>query len=194
MRLTFLVLSVALCSAPVLGQKCELTLEQSPELRGFKLGMTTAQAQKQLAGVAFKKPNQLGKQFVYFAGSKLKSRGSDDTRSVIVGSLTFLDGRLMMVTINYDDSVKWEGIDEFVFKASQSLGLPPAWPMKKGIEDDGEYGFAWRELACVGFTIKATFREEPAYMALELKDARYTDLLYERQRELEERKKARFKP
>src|SRR6185295_13477412 len=63
----FGLLLLVSCS-PVLGQKkvnspkpkCTLGLEQSPELRGFRMGMTQAAVLAKLPGVTVEKPDKFG--------------------------------------------------------------------------------------------------------------------------------------
>src|SRR5690242_13058232 len=63
----FILLSLLLC-APALGQakpgsqppKCTLGLDQSPELRGFRMGMTQVKVLARLPGVTIEKPDKFG--------------------------------------------------------------------------------------------------------------------------------------
>jgi hypothetical protein len=60
-------LAILLC-APVCAQKnvksdqpeCSLKLDQSPTLRGFRIGMTQEQVLKRLPGVSIEKPDKYG--------------------------------------------------------------------------------------------------------------------------------------
>jgi hypothetical protein len=198
MRLAFLALTVLLLSPAAMGQRCELTLEQSPELRGFKLGMTAARARVKLPGVTFPKPNENGEMRVFLPGTTLRRSDPVGTADVRGGLLTFFDGRLVFMTISYGDSVKWDSVDEFVFSISQALGLPPVWPKREARKeefDDSEVYGAERDLECPGFTVMVKLdkvRSPPARISLI--DNSFPELLTQRLREIEERKKSRFKP
>src|SRR5215831_18002828 len=62
-----LTLAIVVC-APVLAQKnadsktpkCSLKLDQSPQLRGFRMGMTQDQVLRRLPGVTVEKPDKYG--------------------------------------------------------------------------------------------------------------------------------------
>lgn len=185
-------------SLPCLAQPslCPLTLNEAPEVRGFKLGMTVAQVRARLGGVAIRKPDELGGQMLIANAAMLRKASPTASSSARAAAFTFLDGRLMKLTLLYDDSVKWEDVDEFVFSLSHSLGLPPMWPKQKDSYDNDGYLFTWRELICAGFTVYVALKKNPIKQesSLIIRDARHRDLLYQRHQEVEERKKARFKP
>lgn len=198
MRLTVLLAILLLCYDSVSAQKCELTLEQAPELRGFKLGMTVTQARVKLPGVVFPKPDENGELTLFLTGTSLRKSDPAATGDVRNGVLTFFDGRLVSLGIGYGDSVKWDNVDEFVFTVAQSLGLPPIWPRRTSRTDDygdSEVYSAERNLFCPGFLISvrlSKLRRPPA--SITMMDRSYPTRQAERRRDLEERKKSRFKP
>lgn len=190
----FLILS-SLCTAAH-AQKCELNIEQSPTLRGFKLGMTASQAHGRLRGVAFPTPDALGGQKVALTAAALRRSAPDSSAGVKRGELEFLDGRLVRVEVVYDGTVEWDGIDDFIFRLSQTLGLPPSWP---GTSEPSRYSrrlFSVKSLECGGFTVKAILVKGPRGQEalLELLDASLSQTLDDRQRLLREKRREAFKP
>lgn len=198
MRLTVLTLAFFLITPAVSAQRCELTLDQSPRLRGFRLGMTVAQARAKLPGVTIPAPNEKGGQTLFLKADALRKSDPSASADVRSGLVEFFDGRLVFVLVNYDDSVRWEGVDEFTFSVSQALGLPPVWARPASAENVPDYYedySAERVMMCSGFMVRATLSKihrPPA--SISLIESEYPHLLAKRIREIEERKKARFKP
>jgi hypothetical protein len=60
--------------------------------------------------------------------------------------LDFLDGRLVNLWIGYEDTFKWQTLDEFVTGMSKGLNLPSVWTVKRGA----------RQLTCEGFSVFAS--------------------------------------
>lgn len=58
-------------------------------------------------------------------------------------SFDFLDGKVTTLWIGYENSFKWQTIDDFVGGISKSLTLPPSWAPTRG----------GRQLHCDGFTV-----------------------------------------
>jgi hypothetical protein len=125
-------LLILLCAATTLGQTTQCTLKLSdlpatPELLGFKLGMTMDQVKARVPQVVFGQTNEFGV-------SKTTINPDFDPRidkTTFAGartvSLDFLDGRLTSLWLGYDASFKWTTVDEFVKGISDSLHLPAAW-------------------------------------------------------------------
>jgi hypothetical protein len=65
--------------------------------------------------------------------------------------LRFIDGRLSFVLVSYDDSIKWNDIDDFVGTVSKTLSLPNEWqtPAEAGGQNTE------KELRCDAFAISA---------------------------------------
>jgi len=102
-------------------------LPESPELMGFRMGMTPAQVKARVPQVAFEKPNPYGV-------AKTSISPDFDTRidkssfpGVRTVSLDFLDDRVTSIWFGYDSSFKWQTVPDFVSGVSQALHLPPAW-------------------------------------------------------------------
>lgn len=102
-------------------------LPQSPELLGFRLGMTIDQVKVRVPQIAFGRSDDLGV-------SKTTINPDFDARfdkSTFPGvrsvSLDFLDAKLTSLWFGFDSTFKWKTVDEFVKGVSQSLQLPDAW-------------------------------------------------------------------
>jgi hypothetical protein len=112
------------CTAKLAG------LPQAPELRGFRLGMTTDQVKTRVPQVVFPHVDDLGVSKTsinpYF-DPQIDKSSFENVRTV---SLDFLDGRLTQLWIGYEDTFKWKTIDEFVKGISQSLSVPDDWSTK----------------------------------------------------------------
>lgn len=199
MRLAALITALLFACISASAQKCELTLAQSPELRGLKLGMSVGKAGARLVGVAIAKPNNLGIQTVELPAAVLKRIDPTASADVRHGSLIFFDGRLMWIKIVYDDSLEWKSADEFAFNVSQALGLPPVWPRRRTPYDDDYLDrYAYRTLECVGFKVTVSLVPRPRSRSreaiIDLTDDTFETLAVERAKEVEERKKSAFKP
>src|SRR5260370_32119982 len=132
-------LLVVVCFTPIVTPaqqpNCSLKLDQlsdSPELRGFHLGMTYDQVKARVPIIQFGSADQFGvaKTSInpYF-DPRFESAGFADVRTI---SLDFLDGRLVTLWIGYQSTFKWTTLDELVPGISQCLNLPSKWPPKRG--------------------------------------------------------------
>jgi hypothetical protein len=72
--------------------------------------------------------------------------------------MRFIDGRLSYLQIAYDDSSKWESIDQFVEAISAKLSLPPRWQVPADSPGDSEN----KELRCEAFAISASLAGDPS--------------------------------
>src|SRR4051812_40330828 len=151
---------------------CALGLDQAPELRGFRLGMTQAAVLARLPGVTIEKPDNFGLARLRLSFMDSTSLLKTSTREKAVqpdafsgeGSafvldsarfpafkgvrkiqMRFIDGRLAHLQITYDDQIKWDSIDEFVDTISTNLKLPTQW--QAPAESDGRQQ---KELRCEG--------------------------------------------
>ena len=183
----FSLLLLIVC-VPVIAQKntesqkpvCPLRLEQSPELRGFRMGMTQAAALARLPGVTVEKPDKFGlarlRLSIIDSASLIKSSardkgvqpdtlaGPNEGSAFVIDSarlptlkgarkiqMRFIDGRLSYLQISYDTEIKWESIDQFVKTVSTTLKLPPDWQ----VPADSDGGSQQKELRCEGFVMTA---------------------------------------
>jgi hypothetical protein len=143
------LLLAALCgvaSASAQQGACSLKIDQlpeSPELRGFHLGMTREQVKARVPPIQFGRTDQFGVTKISinpYYDSRFDRASFADVRTV---SLDFLDGKLVTLWIGYESTFKWQTLDEFVEGINKSLNLPAAWPPKRG----------GRQLTCNGFSV-----------------------------------------
>jgi hypothetical protein len=123
---------IIFCASTVCAQETQCTLKlaelpATPELMGFRMGMTTDQVKARVPQVLFGKADDFGV-------AKTSINPDFDTRidkstfpGVRTVSLDFLDGRLTSLWLGFDGSFKWKTVPEFVKGISQSLRLPDAW-------------------------------------------------------------------
>ena len=167
--------------------KCTLGLDHAPELRGFRIATGQQNVLARFPGVSIEKPDKFGLAKLrlividsadVIKGGATRDRGvqadmsarSEDGSAFIVHSekfpalkgvrridLRFIDGRLSFVLVAYDDSIKWEDIDDFVATVSKTLGLPSEW--QTPAEAEGES--TEKELRCDAFVISANLGADP---------------------------------
>jgi hypothetical protein len=186
-------LLLSLSCLPVPAQKepappkttCPLRLDQSPELRGFRMGMTQAAVLARLPGVTIEKPDKFGLARLKLSiidttalvtssardkGVQLDPLAPNDGSAFVLDSRRFpafkgvrkiqmrlIDGRLAYVQISYGDDVKWESVDQFVDTISTTLKLPKEWQ----VPEDSDGGTQQKELRCEGFVIAANTAGDP---------------------------------
>jgi len=182
----FSLLLLIVC-VPAIAQKkpgnqkpvCSLGLDRSPELRGFRLGMTQAAVLARLPGVTLEKPDKFGlarlRLSIIDSASLIKSSardkgvqpdmltGPNEGSGFVIDSSRFpalkgvrkiqmrlIEGRLSYLQIAYDDEIKWESIDQFIETVSTTLKLPQGWQ----VPEDSD-GSQQKELRCEGFVMTA---------------------------------------
>jgi hypothetical protein len=115
--------------------------QRPPEIRGIKLGMTTPQFQRLFPKAQLvRKRSDVGE--VVFRSI---NSGDPNLKGIVSLLSYFLDGQLYFLVVDYDDRVKWTGLDQFVERFSEPLGLRTKW--------DGY--FDERTLRCHSFIVKA---------------------------------------
>lgn len=152
--------------------KCSLTVADSPELRGFRLGMPLEEVQRRFPGTTYSTSSDylgLGLPRVV-----LGSRDPQDPieRSLLEGrrvyvypdvtvfdatqfpeyegvsriTLGFVDNRVRVIELLYHDDGAWKDNEAFVKAIAERLNLPSNW---KGNAYEG------RQLTCDGWNLKA---------------------------------------
>lgn len=213
--------------------KCTLGVNESPELRGFRLGTPQASVLARFPGTSVEPADKFGLSRLYLSvidtsllpktmsvrekGVQPQMAGFSGTPGAEAGfiidgnkfptlkgvrqvRLQFTDGRLSYLQLAYDDSVKWNDIDEFVENVALKLSLPGEW---KAPANDA--GTNQKEMRCEGFVITgdvssdATDTRTAARLSLE--DLVAAKLIEKRQIQLkekvesvEETKRKNFKP
>ena len=210
--LSFIVVWHLACTV---NRPCTVKMEQSPELRGFRLGMSIADIQKRFPGFPSVSANQFGLATVevssMYVRNVLDKPVGENIISLVSAStfpelkelkhveLKLLDGRLIEITVYYPNDIRWKSTDEFVQKTGEALKLDGSW---QKIGKDDEYSEV-RLLQCGGgfdgFTVSAGFRkptlENPNLESTKLPYVRLQDFahgemeVYKRQREKEEKAK-----
>jgi len=151
--------------------KCDLKLVQAPELRGFRLGATSEAVLARFPGLEISDADEFGfsaiqlrlhdRDNAYFESSapaqSIAMRGAYASieRSKFTGfeniarvNLQFMDGSLSLIQLGYDDSLKWNSLNEFVSRISEALSLTDGWQFPDN---------STRVLDCNGFRVTATF-------------------------------------
>ena len=206
-------------SKTVPAAKCTLSLAQAPALRGLRLGMNQAQVLTRFPGLSLDRADELGLSRLrltlidvdlYPKGSFNRDRGvqldiaapTADGRSFTVDSsrfpnlkgvrkiqLRFVDGRIAYLLVGYDDSYKWDSVDEFAQTVSKNLGLPGEWRAPLDSDRLGKE----KELRCEGFSFAAVIGGESTDSRigaqLSLEDTATTQVVEKRQKDREEKKR-----
>ena len=204
-------------SAP--STKCTLTLAQAPQLRGLRLGMNQAQVFARFSGLSLDRADELGlaklrltliDSDLYASEPSNRGRGvqldiaagTAEGRSFTVDSskfpdlkgvrkiqLRFVDGRIAYVLLGYDDSFKWDGVDDFAETVSKNLKLPGEWR----VPSESDRVSKEKELQCDGFLIAATVggdtTDSRIGAQLSLEDTAMTEIIEKRQKMREEKKR-----
>jgi len=199
--------------------KCTLALAQAPALRGLRLGMNQAQVLARFPGLSLDRADELGLSRLRLAlidvdlypkGSSNRERGvqldiaagTSEGRSFTADSskfpdlkgvrriqLRFVDGRIAYVLLGYDDSFKWNGVDEFTQTVSKNLGLPGEWRTPLDSDRIGKE----KELRCEGFVMAALIggdtTDSRIGAQLSLEDTAMTQMIEKRQKDLEDKKR-----
>lgn len=137
----FIFASASIVSA----QQCTVKADQLPEvseLFGFRLGMNFDQVKARVPLVQFGRTDEIG--LTKTSINPLYDPRFDKATFAGVRTISFdfLDGTLSTLWIGYENSFKWQKVDDFVAGISKSLNLPPSWSPKKG----------GQQLHCDGFT------------------------------------------
>jgi len=209
--------------------KCILLLDRAPELRGFRLRQPQAAVLARFPGTTIEKPDKLGitQLRLTVIDTALISRSLPIRDKAVQADLTlgddssftvdsakfpalrgvrriqfrFIDGRLSYLRVGYDDSIKWNTVDEFVETVAKALNLPGEW----SLPPDANGSNRGRELRCEGFVITAdvdadsTDTRIAAVLSLEdleaakIAEKRQNDLK-EKAQEAEDAKRKNFKP
>jgi hypothetical protein len=153
---TPLLLTLLVISLPAIAQtsSCPLKIQELPELRGFKLGMTIIQLKQRYPKLFEEyefKPDANGYIELDLTGyydSPLSKFMNETERKGLDGmKLAFLDNRLVRVRMVYKEVVEWESVDQFLNSIVRNLKLPEAARWKTT-------GERTRQLDCAGASIE----------------------------------------
>ncbi|HEX7772504.1 MAG TPA: hypothetical protein VF435_08775, partial [Pyrinomonadaceae bacterium] len=114
--------------------KCPLTVEQSPVVRGIKLGQTVAEVRSLFPEAASSRAVSLALGFESMNSNDLGVTEQTITSTAFRDSerlkgtenlvLRYLDGRVALFRINYDPSVHWNNSAHFAAAIAPQLHLP----------------------------------------------------------------------
>ena len=180
------VLTFTCClTAEAQNRVCTLKLDQAPEIRGLRLGMEIKQVLSYLPSLTIEPADEFGFSHASFsfqiADEELK-RLKFDNKGISNISFNFLDGKLSYIGVSYNDTVKWDSLDEYVSKLNESFHLPGVW-------QSNDYD---KSLTCDGFEIRASLPRNTG--ELSLYDRTSARVRATRWAEKKERQKQTFKP
>ncbi|HVF58136.1 MAG TPA: hypothetical protein VM934_18450 [Pyrinomonadaceae bacterium] len=166
--------ALLLCSAASSGaqqqqERCTLKVENAPELRGFRLGMTVNQFKARFPGVVISDA-EFGMQ-----GAHVAKKDGEGLEGISRIGFEFVDGRLTAFQANYANSINWDSQEQFTERVGESLKLPKAW-------QGGD------TMICDGFTITAGIN------SISMVDASGRRLVEQRRRERDEKARQGFRP
>ncbi len=130
--------------------RCVLTIDQSPEIRGFKLGMNQADIESRFEGLKIPTPTEYGTSRIQItpqpaqfhqkdSGVRQGGLGSDnssvyvsigrfsDLADIKIINLYFREQRLSSYRIFYDSEVTWKSVDDVAKHFASTLNLPGEW-------------------------------------------------------------------
>lgn len=143
--------------------QCSLKLAElpaSPELLGFRLGMTTEEVKKRVPQVVFGgvDPTAVSKTTINpDFDPRIDKASFPGVRTV---SLDFLDGKLTSLWFGYDPTFKWRTVEDFVKGISPALRLPNTW---------SDWRVRGRRLRCADFEMTVSMLGEgPSFRILDL--------------------------
>jgi hypothetical protein len=160
-------------------QVCTLTVEQAPELRGFRLGMTAEQLKARVPGIQVSQ-REFGVSNAVLSSVNFRNLDAVAYKGVNEISFAFLDDRLVRLTVFYQ-SVPWKNADQLAAKVSESLKLPNA--LRWGQNQD-------KVLTCAGFDIKAAVYEN----SITLDTPGYDEIVRRRREQRDEKLRQDFRP
>ena len=175
------------------GERCSLTLAQSPAIRGLKLGMDVEEVLRQF-------PNSTNdptiRTAIAWADKEFGvARFSVPTRqhepeSKFAGisgvSFTFLDNRLSSLWVQYAGP-EWRSVDEFISRLSEPFNLPGPNSWQPANSDNA------KTLKCAGFEIRVS-AGGPGLNSVLLLNPAVDQIVRNRREEVKEKARQAFKP
>jgi hypothetical protein len=169
-------------------ERCSLTAEQSPEVRGLKLGQSY-ELRPRMAGSSAgmssrdddmtKPADEVGRRSESIDNY---SDRSERFKGVDRVELSYLDDSLASIEVIYSSDVEWQSSAHFAAAVANQLKLP-----NQGWVD--EYGKA--RLTCEGFLVEATALSHPR---LKIEIPGLQSEIQRRRDTLEQKKRVEFKP
>ena len=202
MKLLFVLIVLAAVVNSALGQtqsevpgaaKCSLTLNQSPTIRGLKLGMDVEEVLRQFPGSSNDPHIRTAiawadKQFGVARFSAPTHQQTSESKFAGISGLSFefLDGRLYSLWVQYAGP-EWRSVDEFISRLSEPLNLPGPNSWEPADPSDQ------KTLKCVGFEIRV-YIGGASLSSLVLRNPAADQVVKERQTAEKEKARQAFKP
>jgi hypothetical protein len=211
-RLLIFTFAVSLVCACHKDEPCTVQYEQSPELRGFRLGMSISDIQRRFPGFPTPGADDLGLATVgiseRYSSNAPQRRTGDIVMNVVNASLypelnqlkyaelKLLDGQLVEITVYYPNDLNWKSADEFARKTGEAMKLNGTW---RQVGNDDSFSEI-RHLQCgdvtKGFWVSAGMRRPPLpddygkFPYVQLQDFWKAEMeLYKRKEARDERRK-----
>ena len=146
----FAVISISALHVQAQDKRCELTAEQSPSLRGLRLGMPVDEVEqllKQVRGAVAPSHSAAEEKRGLLRVSIYPIAGQTNLTfiNVAVAKLEFMNERVTAIGLHFDGGAPWATVDEFVDTVAETFALPSGW---KARHSSGE-----RRLDCRGFNL-----------------------------------------
>lgn len=136
--------------------QCRLTLEQSPEIRGVRLGMSAdklmavfPEEANRIAVDKAVKDSKKAESYGFAVFSLISDNSGANARFSGIGfiGIELLDERIASFRIGYRGP-EWKNVDQFITKLSEALHMPTVeyWVLEVG---------SGKSLTCDGFTVYA---------------------------------------
>jgi hypothetical protein len=160
--------------------QCSLKSEDLPALRGMKLGTDPVDILKIYPAAEFSPVDEIGGQKILIHSYNIRSNELKQNLNAI--RVQLLDGKIVSFSIEYDNSVKWDGVSSFTKSLSKNLSIP---------EDSWKNGDFYATAECADFNIRASLLGLPE---LKIELTELPQIIKNRNSELEEKKRKAFKP
>lgn len=139
---------------------CALKREDAPALRGFRLGMTLAEALNRFRSLPLPERNSCGRRSLNFSvwdeSVPSLAKAFEEFDGVRGLRLSFLDDRLAYVRVTYERGAGGRTPSEFRTATAKKLSLPDAWrPLSEFAAEQTHV------IGCDGFKIMAGYRDGP---------------------------------
>ncbi|HXG64456.1 MAG TPA: hypothetical protein VNO70_05070 [Blastocatellia bacterium] len=169
--------------------ECELTIKQSPTIRGIRLGMTLEEALDQFPGIKESGLSQSTDKFGLSSARILADQYPDKERlkGVQFIYLQLFDNRIFSFSVHYAGP-EWRGVDEFISRLSGPLKLPAANHWEPYHSSSHQ-----KTLNCQGWKITASTSGSSSSITV-FSEAAIDKIVEERREAEKEKKRQAFKP
>ena len=147
---------------------CELSLQQSPEIRGLRLGMNV-QGIKSIYPKAeivegLSDPGSMFKKSIILDAQDIPSPLAQNLKDIFIELND--KGYITNISVDYDDSIIWTSTTEFTDSVSIGLNLPKSiWRCPPELRCSSP--FVQRDARCVGFKMSAGIIGNKPFLSLE---------------------------